>query len=286
MNDRRIYFQRANQFWEPTEDISLNAYLNVLHYVKLPIDEKLLNIALGGYIPCYKKYQLIGSRIEQEKNLAYITGLYYEEYYHDYKEAFFDNIHKNLRMRIALVIVYIVTKRGEDLGEALPVVCCGVNEDKRALIVINPFNGIYREISIDDCYEENGARKFIILNAPGMVKMKGMDKNASVTEALKLYIKRFYLFQNAYFIMDMTALEFFEYCIKERIDLKEFPDFMIHREKQLKWLHDMYGLLQEVEVKNAKPILNMLMNLYEKSIDLSYDKELNFLRRFLSVECI
>lgn len=261
---RRIYFQRASRFWESTEDISVNAYLNILHYVKMKIDEKTLNIFLGGEIPCYKNGRLKGDRIGPEKNLAYAAGLYYEEYCHDSKEAFFHNIHKNLKMRIALVIVYKAAGDGQSGSAVLPMACCGVNENAHSFIVINPADGMYQEISPDECFDEDGIAKFVIMNVPGMVKMKGIEKQASVVSAFKLYKKRFFFFKNPYYT-DVTGMEFFRLCREKGKKLQGLPGFLEHQKQQLRWLHDMHDLLQETGWEDGMTDVNRIIRLYEES---------------------
>ena len=256
MCKRTIYFQRVDKFWTRTADVTLNAYLNVLRYVKMPADERLLNVASGGELPCYKEGRFEGNRIGQEENLAYTLGLYYEVYEHDCPKAFYNNVLKNLKMRISLVLVYA----------GLPMVCCGAEENGGALIVVGPSDGEYRRVCIRECRGADGRWKLAVLNVPGMVKMKGLGIRETVASAATLYQKRFYFFKDRHF-MDMTGAAFFEHCRSTGLNPAELPGFLLHREKQLNWLYDMSALAREWMPEKELSYLDGIMQLYEASTD-------------------
>lgn len=256
MCKRTIYFQRAEKAWAPTTDVKLNAYLNVLRYVKMPVQEKLLNIASGGELPCYKGGGFEGNRVGQEENLAYTLGLYYEKYEHDCPEAFYRNVLKNLKMRISLVLIYT----------DLPMICCGVGGDGCSLIVISPSDGEYRRIDAEACRGACGRWKLAVLNVPGMVKMKGLGIRETIASAAALYQKRFYFFRDRHY-MDMTGAAFFEHCRSTGLNPKELPGFLSHRERQLKWLYDMSALAQKWMPEQDMSYLGEIMKMYEASTD-------------------
>ncbi|MGI6256701.1 MAG: hypothetical protein ACOYJU_01320 [Anaerovoracaceae bacterium] len=273
MSKSRIYFQRANQFWTPTRDITINGYLNLLRYTKLDVDEKSVDIALGGHIPFCDGTRVWGDRVQAEKNLSYAMGIYYEEYYHDNPDAYFFNIHRNLKMRIAMVMVYIPDETGGEKNRPLPVVCCGTDVENQRLTIVDPREGTYREIALEDTYTEDQQKKMIILNVPGMVKMKGFSEKEILSAALILYIKRF-CYCPSDDLSYGAGLEFFRCCRERKKNPAEIKGFMEHRDVQISWLHQLLSKVKSVETRDKVQVIEHMIRLYEKADGEEFQEEL------------
>ncbi|HAU86659.1 MAG TPA: hypothetical protein DCW90_14575 [Lachnospiraceae bacterium] len=233
MKGRKIYFPRADKAWEETNDIRVNGYLNVLRFTKSTYHETAVSIALGGEIPYLKKNQFKRTRISPEKNLAYACGLYYEEYMFDSETEFIQNVIKNLKMRIVLVILY---KNDANLGtEPVPVVCCGYDYDEDAFIIIDVQDGTTKNMNVEECSLFEGQNKLLMLNVPGMVNMKELEENYVISIATKLFIRRFFSFINAQ-VGDFCGISLFKYCLERGLKPIEIPGFQEHAKWQLQWL--------------------------------------------------
>lgn len=189
--NRTIYFPRMNQYWEKTEMISLNAYMNMFRYVKADISDELLSITMGGEIPFIKDGKFVAKRINPEKSISYVLGLYYEEFLHDYKEEFLCSVIKNLKMRIAVPIIMLKQGVLQEENE-IPALCCGYDNEKGSLIIVDPSTGEYSDIELEDLSSKNGQKKMFMLNVPGMIQMKCLEHNSMFNQAISMYITRFY----------------------------------------------------------------------------------------------
>lgn len=243
-NKTTIYFPRVKQYFTPSEDISLNAYLNLFRYVKNELSEELLDIIAGGEIPLIKNGSFIRNRLNRETNISYVMGIYYEEFHHDYDENLRKTIIKNLKMRIAVPIIKLKSDTkcirnqylsSKELNDGLPVLCCGCNESKEMLVIINPVNGEYAEVGFDDIHKENNQRKMYMLNVPGMIKMYGITEKDMIRQAIGMYTARFFRLKSC-ILGEYCGYEAFKWIGSHGMYEDDKIEYKHHLAKQKKWI--------------------------------------------------
>jgi len=266
-NKTVIYFPRANRFFQVSDDIFMNAYLNLFRYVKARISENRLKIIAGGELAFIRNGMFVGERVGFEKSIGYVMGIYYEEFSHDYDRDFMETVLKNLKIRIAVPILKVKKMPSRALKEeGLPVLCCGYNHAKNLLVIINPYDGQYREIGLDDIFMEGGQKRMFMLNVPGMLKMEMLNMGDMVNRAVGMYFVRFYDFRPPV-LGQYCGYDALEWACNHRLTMREVLEYERHVAYQTGWLNglrEQWSLLDDGNRRNVEEVGRIYENLMEK----------------------
>ena len=183
-------FPGISRRWERTNDLRKNAYLNLLTYAGAEVTEELLYVEMYTCIPLLDNKILSGFELDNEKKLAYVNCLYYEEFYNE-DEQFKSVVLKKMKNRITSPVIYVRPECLKvDGEEPVPCICCGYEDDQSGFVIVNPETGEYKSLDGSWSVEKNDHKKMIMLNIPGMNKIHQMPNDISINSAIRIYRKQ------------------------------------------------------------------------------------------------
>lgn len=178
------------RYWTKTVDLRKNAYLNLLKYAGANITEEMLYVEMYTDMPFLNDKVLSSIKLDDEKKLAYVNCLYYEEFF--YKDGTFESVLlKKMKNRITSPVIYVRPEcMNADGEEPVPCICCGYEDEQSSFVIVNPETGEYKSFDTRWHVEKYKHKKMIMLNIPGMNKIHQIPNDISINNAIRIYRKQ------------------------------------------------------------------------------------------------
>lgn len=263
MSSTIIYFPRMNPSYCSNVPKHLSACATWLRYTCADADYiSILNLVRGGSFPIKRDGRYSFEELEPEKTMAYLLGIYYEEYYFDSLNSLIECILRNLKMRIVAPILYL---KGSALDmpdtHDIEAVACGFQKDQGSIVAINPLSSEYFEVSLDAYAEFQHQTKMVMYNVPGMSKIRQMDATVIAVRAIQIYLRRFYSNR----MMNFAETVGFSAWDPDRMYADAKESFDAHLHTQFAWIK---------EAQRYRPFLNeMERNQFDNCV-VCYQKAL------------
>lgn len=176
--------------WTRTIDLRKNAYLNLFTFAGADLSEEMIYVEMYTRMPLLEDQVLSSVELDNEKKLAYVNCLYYEEFYHE-DEQFKSVVLKKMKNRITSPVVYVKAEcLNVDGEDSVPCICCGYDDEQNAFVIVNPSTGEYESLDNNWYSVKNNHKKMIMLNIPGMNRIHQIPNNIAINNAIRIYRKQ------------------------------------------------------------------------------------------------